>query len=88
MIGHFFVLHKTNVSIYGGKSVIIPMELNVFRTMIENAYSSKVNGIQPTSNDIKKLFEDSREIASKSNDENEWYNQITDKARNWMKVNS
>ena len=88
VIGHFFVLHKTNVSIYGGKSVIIPMELNVFRTMIENAYSSKVNGIQPTSNDIKKLFEDSREIASKSNDENEWYNQITDKARNWMKVNS
>lgn len=86
VISYFYMLHKTNIEYYGGKSILLPLELDVFRTMIENAYASKVNGKKPTSSDIKQLFECSFKVASNTNNEREWYDKMIDVARNWMKV--
>ena len=86
VISYFYMLHKTKIEYYGGTSVIVPMELDVFRSMIENAYASQVNGNRPTSKDIQFLFEHSIDVAQSSNDENEWYNEMVITARNWMKL--
>ena len=86
VISYFYMLHKTNVEFYGGRSVLIPLDLDVFCSMVENAYASKVNGRKTTSEDIQKLFEHSMEIAQTSNSEIEWYDEIVSYARNWMKI--
>jgi YD repeat-containing protein len=37
-IAHFYALHKMNISYYGGQSTIVPLPLNVFQKMVEDAY--------------------------------------------------
>lgn len=78
----FFMLHKIEISFYGGKSVILPIELNTFRKMITDSYKS---GYQPNPAQVKSLFDFSIDIAQKANNEVEWYTQITKRALNWLK---
>lgn len=85
-IGHFFSLHTSNISYYGGKANIVPITLDMFRTMIENAYASKVNGYIPSSDDIKKVFEKSREIALSAESEQDWYTKLNEYINGWLKT--
>ena len=80
-IAHFYTLHRTNIAFYGGKSVIIPIELEVFEKMIEQ--SSNVSYV-PDSNQVKQFCEYSMKTANEANDENEWYQSIRNKALNWL----
>ncbi|MDR2427302.1 MAG: AlwI family type II restriction endonuclease [Endomicrobium sp.] len=80
-IAHFYTLAKTQVSYYGGKSVIVPIELDVFMKMVENSYSAD---FVPDSKHIKELFMFSQEALKIAKDEKQWYSAIQEKALNWL----
>lgn len=39
-IAYFYALHTMNIAFYGGKSVIVPLELDVFINMVEQSYKA------------------------------------------------
>ncbi len=80
-IAYFYALHKMNIAFYGGNSVIVPMELNVFINMVEQSYRADY---VPDSEKIRGIFQYSLELAEKSVDENEWYEKVKEKALNWL----
>ena len=80
-IAHFYGLHNLNISYYGGKSVIVPLPLNVFKKMLEDSFKASYT---PNPQQIKSFFEYSKSIASESHSEQEWYNKIVEKALNWL----
>lgn len=80
-IAYFYALHTMNIAFYGGQSVIVPMELDVFIHMVEQSYRA---GYAPDSKQVKSIFEYSLEQAKAARDENEWYAKIKDKALNWL----
>lgn len=80
-IAYFFMLHKTNLTFYGGQSTIIPLPLNIFQKMLED---SRKASYVPQPQQIKHLFEYSNEVASLCNNESTWYEQILAKVMNWL----
>ncbi len=81
VIAHFYVLHKSNVSYYGGTSTIIPLPLNIFLKMVEDSY--KADYI-PEPKHVQAFFEYSNELVEKAKSEKDWYKGITEKALNWL----
>lgn len=81
-VSHFFMLHLTDIKYYGGKSIIVPIELSTFEKMLEDSY--KADYI-PNPSHVKSLFEYSRDVALVAEDEEDWYSKITEKALNWLK---
>lgn len=79
-IAHFYTLSKTNIGYYGGKSMILPLPLETFMTMIENSY---VYPSTPTSYELKELFDYAIELSDTVSDESEWYEKILQKASCW-----
>jgi len=82
-VAHFFALHQMNISYYGGKSVIIPLPLEVFRKMVDDSYRASY---LPKPSQVKKLFEYSETIASSCSSETEWYERIQQRAMNWLSI--
>lgn len=80
-IAHFYMLYHTNISYYGGKSVIVPLPLNVFKKMLEDSFKASYT---PNPEKVKSFFEYSKTVAFGSNSEQEWYNKIVEKALNWL----
>ncbi|MDY4132554.1 AlwI family type II restriction endonuclease [Treponema sp.] len=80
-IAHFYGLHNLNISYYGGKSVIVPLPLNVFKKMLVDSFKASYT---PNPQQVKSFFEYSKSIASESHSEQEWYNKIVEKALNWL----
>lgn len=80
-IAYFYALHTMNIAFYGGQSVIVPLELDVFINMIEQSYRAEY---VPNPEQIKGLFEYSLEQAKIAHDEKEWYAKIKEKALNWL----
>ncbi|MDO4164559.1 MAG: AlwI family type II restriction endonuclease [Bacteroides sp.] len=80
-IAYFFMLHKTNLTFYGGQSIIIPLPLNIFQKMLED---SRKASYVPQPQQVKRLFEYSNEVAARCDNENVWYEQIMAKAMNWL----
>ena len=80
-IAHFFMLHKMNIAFYGGKSVIVPIDINTFRKMLTDSYKADY---QPNPKQVKSLFDYSLEVAEKADNEVDWYTKVTEKALNWL----
>lgn len=80
-IAHFYMLQKTNISYYGGKSTIIPMPLKIFIKMMEDSYQASYT---PQEHHIYRLFEHSNIIAQECDDEKIWYTKIMDRALTWL----
>lgn len=80
-IAHFYTLHLTNIAFYGGTSVILPLELEVFEKMVELSGKSK---FEPTPEQVKQLCEYSMTVAKSSSSEIEWYNAVKERALNWL----
>lgn len=80
-IAYFYALHTMNIAFYGGQSVIVPLELDVFINMVEQSYQA---GYVPNPKQVRALFEYSLEQAKIANDENEWYAKVKEKALNWL----
>lgn len=80
-ISYFYMLHKTKIAFYEGKSVIFPLELDVFVSMLEASYNAN---FKPEPEHLRKLFQYSEEVAEKANDEVDWYEKIRIRAKNWL----
>lgn len=81
VIAHFFTLNRTNISYYGGKSKIIPLDLDLFMKLVENSYNYESH---PKSTDIRNLLDDIIDKAVSASDEIEWYDYIQSIASNWL----
>ena len=80
-ISHFFMLHRTNVKYYGGKSVVIPLTLDRFVGMLTQ---SKNNGSIPSPDKLRSFCEYSMSAANAAADEEEWYATISRRADGWL----
>ncbi len=78
---HFYTLHHLNLTLYGGKSVIVPLPLDIFQKMIEDSY--KVNYV-PTPSHVKTFFDASIKNARMAHDEVEWYEKMKYEALHWL----
>lgn len=81
-IAHFYTLHRTNISYYGGKSTIIPLPLDVFQKMLEDSYKVSYT---PNPHQVRHFLEHSNELVEKCKDENHWFEEIKKSAINWLK---
>ena len=78
---HFYLLHKQNISFYGGTSTIVPLPLNIFIKMVEDSYNASY---VPEPCHVQRFFERSNELANSTDNEIDWYNGITKEALNWL----
>lgn len=82
-ISHFYALHNINIKLYGGKSVIVPLPLEVFQKMLEDSYKAIYI---PEANMVRKLFDYSQKVSSNCGDETEWYSKIIEAAKDWLNI--
>lgn len=80
-ISFFYMLHKTNLAMYGGKSTVVPLPLTLFQKMVEDSYKASY---LPNPGNIKAFFETSNILAQETNDERAWYKGMSEKAMNWL----
>lgn len=80
-VAHFFMLSKVNVAHYGGKSIVVPMELDTFMKMIDNSYNAK---FVPTPTHMRDIFTFAQQAADTVQDEKQWFSAIQDYAQKWV----
>lgn len=80
-IAHFYLLHKANISYYGGKSVIVPLPLSIFKKMLDDSYAADY---VPDPSHVRRFFESSEELANTCDSEVDWYSKITERALHWL----
>lgn len=80
-IAYFYALHTMNIAFYGGCSVIVPLDMDLFINMVEQSHRADYI---PDSEQIKGIFKYSLEQAEVAQDENEWYAKIKDKVLDWL----
>ena len=80
-IAYFYALHAVNIAFYGGRSVIGPLELDVFMNMVEQSYRADY---VPDPEQVREIFEYSVEQAGVAQDEKEWYAKVKDKILHWL----
>lgn len=68
-LAHFYGLNHLSIALYGGKSKIIPLELDQFMKLVENSYSYKT---QPTPTDIRRFLDYTLHLCENAIDENNW----------------
>lgn len=72
-LAHFYGLNHLSISLYGGKSKIIPLELGQFMRLIENSYNYEA---QPAPSDIRLFLDCVMKLCEQSIDENDWRHAI------------
>lgn len=68
-LAHFYGLNHLSIALYGGKSKIIPLELDQFMRLIENSYNYET---QPVPSDIRRFLDYTIKLCEKATDENHW----------------
>lgn len=80
-VSYFFTLHHLSLAMYGGKSTIIPLPLQIFRKMLEDSYKASYT---PDPSRVRRFFEASNEYAIVCGNEMEWYSKVKEKALHWL----
>lgn len=68
-LAHFYGLNHISISLYGGKSKIVPLELDQFMKLVEKSYNHKK---RPESYDIKRFLDYAIKLGETATDENQW----------------
>lgn len=68
-LAHFYGLNHLSIALYGGKSKIVPLELDQFMRLIENSYNYET---QPIPSDIRRFLDYAIKLCEKATDENHW----------------
>jgi hypothetical protein len=76
-LAHYYNLHKTNIAYYGGKSKIIPLDLETFQEILQRAYTADH---KPTSVNLKRFVSKATEWAHTSSDEVDWFSKVKEEA--------
>lgn len=80
-LAHFFALNKIGISYYGGKTKIIPLELDQFMRLVENSYNYHT---QPTPHNIRQFLDEVMRQEELSTDENDWNDRIQNCVAQWL----
>ena len=80
-LAHFFALNKIGISYYGGKTKIIPLELDQFMRLIEHSYNYC---IQPTPENIKQFLDEAMQQEELAIDENDWNEKLQKCVAQWL----
>ncbi len=80
-LAHFFALNKMDISYYGGKTKIIPLDLDQFMRIIENSYNCST---QPVSADIRAFLDEAIAYVDTAANENDWKEKIQECVDNWL----
>ena len=79
-VEYFYSLHHIHLSMYGGKSTIVPLPLDVFKKMLEDSYRAEYT---PSPSHVRQFFETSNKVAQRC-ESGSWYEQMTEKALHWL----
>lgn len=80
-LAHFYGLNHLSIALYGGKSKIIPLELDQFMRLVENSYNYKT---QPAPADVRRFLDLAIEQGEIANDENDWRERIQTCIDEWL----
>lgn len=80
-LAHFFALNKIGIAYYGGKTKIIPLELDLFMRLVENSYNHRG---QPTPHDIRQFLDEVMRQEELAVDENDWNDKIQACVAQWL----
>lgn len=80
-LAHFFALNKIGISYYGGKTKIIPLELDQFMRLVENSYNYHT---QPTPHNIRQFLDEVMRQEELAVDENDWNDRIQACVAEWL----
>ena len=80
-LAHFFALNKIGISYYGGKTKIIPLELDQFMRLVENSYNYHV---QPSPQHIRQFLDEVIRQEELAVDETDWNDKIQNCVAQWL----
>lgn len=80
-LAHFYGLNHVPIALYGGKSKIIPLELDQFMQLVENSYNYKH---QPVAADVRRFLDAVIEQGEVAVDENDWRERIQNCVDTWL----
>lgn len=80
-LAHFYGLNHVPIALYGGKSKIIPLELDQFMQLVENSYNYKH---QPVAADVRHFLDTVIEQGEIAADENDWRERIQNCVDTWL----
>lgn len=80
-LAHFFALNKMEIAYYGGKTKIIPLDLEQFIKLVDNSYNYKRH---PTSQELKFFLDEIILQEEYSANEEEWAEKIQECVENWL----
>ncbi len=80
-IAYCYQMYKISLAYYSGTTEILPLNLDTFIGMVHKAGKSDYT---PEPTQLKALCEYAKKSALSANDENEWFNDLQDKAVKWL----
>lgn len=80
-LAHFYGLNHLPIALYGGKSKIIPLELDQFMKLVENSYNYRA---QPAPVDVRSFLDLVLQQGDLAVDENDWRLRIQSCVDNWL----
>lgn len=80
-LAHFYGLNHLSIALYGGKSKIIPLELDQFMRLVENSYNHET---RPEPKDIRRFLDYAIMLCGKATDENNWRSGIQACVDMWL----
>ncbi len=84
-LAHFFALNRMEISFYGGKTKIIPLDLEQFMQLVESSYNYfNYNSIQPSPKDIQRFLDEAIQHLELAVDENDWKCKIQNCVKKWL----
>lgn len=80
-LAHFFALNKMEIAYYGGKTKIIPLDLEQFMKLVDNSYNYER---RPTAQELKFFLDEVILQEEYSVNEEEWAEKIHDCVIHWL----
>lgn len=80
-LAHFYGLNHVPIALYGGKSKIIPLELDQFMRLVESSYNYKS---QPAPTDVRRFLDLAIKQGELASDENDWRERIQNCVDTWL----
>lgn len=80
-LAHFFALNRMEIAYYGGKTQIIPLDLDQFMRLVETSYTYPV---RPSPHDVRSFLTSVLEKIEIVSDENDWKKKIQECVERWL----
>lgn len=80
-LAHFFALNKMEIAYYGGRTKIIPLDLEQFMKLVDNSYNYER---RPSAQELKFFLDEVIRQEENSANELEWAEKIQDCVTNWL----